>query len=152
MRATYKVLASLVAIGVALQAMFAVLGIAGLEKWVDGGGVFDKSVMEAEDAPFPEVFAFLAHGMNGMLVIPLIALALLIVSFFAHVPGGVKWAAVVLGLVVLQVTLGLLGHGIPFLGALHGLNALALFTCALYTARTVASRTTVAEPALAAVS
>ncbi|MDF2554909.1 MAG: hypothetical protein K0R60_804, partial [Microbacterium sp.] len=60
-----------------------------------------------------------------------LALALLIVSFFAKVPRGVAFAVGVLVLVVLQVTLGLLGHGIPFLGFLHGMNALLLFAAAL---------------------
>jgi hypothetical protein len=31
--------------------------------------------------------------------------------------------------------LGLLGHAVPALGAVHGLNALLLFTAALHTAR-----------------
>jgi hypothetical protein len=33
------------------------------------------------------------------------------------------------------VTLGILGHVWPAVGALHGLNALALFTAAIYSAR-----------------
>jgi hypothetical protein len=135
MRTAYKVLAYIVAAEVALQAMFMVYGDAGLGKWIDGGGVLDTAVMESGGSPFPEVVGFILHGMNGMLVIPAVALALLIVSFFAGVPGGVKWAGVVLGLVVLQVTLGLLGHSVPMLGALHGLNALGLFTTAAYAAR-----------------
>ena len=44
MRTAYKVLAYLVAAEVAVQAMVMVWAIAGLGKWVDGGGVFDKSV------------------------------------------------------------------------------------------------------------
>ena len=40
------------------------------------------------------------HGQFGMMVIPILALLLLIVSFFAHVPGGIKWALYVVGLVV----------------------------------------------------
>ena len=67
------------------------------------------------------------------MIIPLLALLLLVFSFFAKVPGGVKWAAIVLLLVVVQATLGIAGHSVPFLGALHGLNALLLFTAAIYT-------------------
>ena len=48
MRTAYKVLAYLVAAEVAIQAMVMVWAIAGLGKWVDGGGVFDKSIMESE--------------------------------------------------------------------------------------------------------
>ena len=46
MRTAYKVLAYLLAAEVAVQAMVMVWAIAGLGKWVDGGGVFDKSVIE----------------------------------------------------------------------------------------------------------
>ena len=46
MRTAYKVLAYLVAAEVAIQAMVMVWGIAGLGKWVDGGGVLDKAVFE----------------------------------------------------------------------------------------------------------
>ena len=134
MRTVYRVLAYVIAAEVILQAMAMVYAIAGLGKWVDGGGVFDKSTMESNGSPFPEIVGFVIHGMNGMMVIPAIALLLLISSFFAKVPGGVKWAGIVLLLVVVQVTLGLAGHGIPALGALHGLNALLLFSAAVFTA------------------
>ena len=50
MRTAYKVLAYLVAAEVAVQAMVMVWAIAGLGKWVDGGGVFDKAVMEERGA------------------------------------------------------------------------------------------------------
>ncbi|NUW46338.1 hypothetical protein [Nonomuraea rhodomycinica] len=135
MRVVYKVLAYLVAVEVAVQAAVMVFGDAGLGKWVGQGGVLDKSVLESEGSPFPEVIGFMAHGINGMMVIPVIALLLLVSSFFARVPGAVKAAGLVLLLVAVQVTLGLSGHDIPALGALHGLNALLLFSSALYAAR-----------------
>ena len=137
MRKVYRVLAFLVAIEVAVQAMFIVYGDAGLGLWVDDGGVVDKATfedaIEGGAAPFPEFQAFLLHGMNGMMVIPALALLLVISSFFAKVPRGVAFAFGVLGLVVLQVTLGLMGHSIAALGALHGINALALFSVAAWT-------------------
>jgi hypothetical protein len=60
---------------------------------------------------------------------PLLGLILLIVSFFAakQVPGARKWAGIVFGLILLQVALALFAFSIPALGALHGLNALAVF-------------------------
>ena len=74
MRTAYKVLAYLVAAEVAVQAMLMVWAIAGLGKWVQGGGVFDKSVMESEGTPpFPEVAGIIAHGINGFFVIPALA-------------------------------------------------------------------------------
>lgn len=136
MRTAYRILAYVIAAEVVVQAMAMVFGVAGLGKWVEDGGVFDKSLMESEgSSPFPEVIGFAIHGMNGMMVIPALALILLVVSFFTPIPGSARWAALVLLLVVLQISLGLLGHAIPALGALHGFNALALFTAALYTAR-----------------
>ncbi|OPG13915.1 hypothetical protein [Microbispora sp. GKU 823] len=135
MKLVYKVLASLVAAEVAVQAMMVVLGDAGLFKYVEQGGVVDKAAAESGGIEFPEFFAFVVHGMNGMMVIPLIALLLLVSSFFAKIPGAVKGAALVVLLVAVQVSLGLLGHQIPALGALHGLNALLLFSAAVHAAR-----------------
>ena len=139
MRTAYKVLAYLVAAEVAVQAMVMVWAIAGLGKWVDGGGVFDKAVIEGSietgATPFPEVFGILIHGINGTFVVPGIALLLLIASFFTKVRGAIKWAVIVFVLVVAQGQIGFLGHEFPLAGALHGLNALALFGVALYAGR-----------------
>jgi hypothetical protein len=135
MRTAYKVLAYIVAAEVAIQAMVMVWAIAGLGVWVDSGGVFDKSIMESEALPFTEVIGILVHGINGTFVVPAIALLLLIVSFFTRVRGAIKWAIIVFVLVVVQGQIGFLGHEFPLAGALHGLNALALFTVALYTGR-----------------
>ena len=90
-----------------------VWAIAGLGKWVDGGGVLDKAVMESEASPFPEVFGFIVHGINGTFVIPGIALLLLIISFFTKVRGAIKWAVIIFVLVVVQGQLGFLGHEDP---------------------------------------
>ena len=53
MRTAYKVLAYLVAAEVAVQGMVMVWAIAGLGKWVNGGGVFDKSVIEETSRQVP---------------------------------------------------------------------------------------------------
>jgi hypothetical protein len=144
MRTAYKVLAYLVAAEVAVQAMAIVWGIAGLGKWVDGGGVFDKAVIESEGTPpFPEVVGIIVHGINGLFVIPALALLLLIVSFFTRVRGAIKWAVIVFVLVVVQGQLGELGHDFPLAGAVHGLNALALFGAAIYAGRRLRAATAV---------
>ena len=135
MRTAYKVLAYLVAIEVAIQATAAVWAIAGLGKWIEGGGVLDKALMESEGMPFPEIAGFIVHGINGTFVIPGIALLLLITSFFTKVRGAIKWAVIVFVLVIVQGQLGYLGHEVTAVAALHGVNALALFGTALYTAR-----------------
>jgi len=132
-RSVYKVLAYVLAAEVVIQAMAMVYAVAGQGRWVMEGGVLDKAVLESREHVFPEVLGYTIHGVNGAIVIPLLALLLLVFSFFAKVPGAVKWAAIVFLLVVVQATLGIGGHSIPFLGALHGLNALLLFSAALYT-------------------
>jgi hypothetical protein len=137
MRTVYKVVAYLIAAEVVVQAMAMVYAVAGLGKWVDGGGVFDKAVMESDETPFPEVAGFIVHGINGSMVIPGLALLLLIFSFFTKVRGAAKWAGLVLLLVVVQINLGFIGHDVPAVGALHGLNALLLFSTAFYTGRRV---------------
>jgi hypothetical protein len=135
MRTAYKVLAYLVAAEVTVQAMVIVWFVSGLGKWVEGGGVLDKAAMESEGTPFPQVVGIMAHGINGFFVIPGLALLLLIISFFTKVRGAIKWAVVVFVLVIVQGQLGGLGHDFPWAGALHGLNALALFSVALYAGR-----------------
>ena len=143
MRAVYRVLAFIIAVEVALQASFIVWGDAGLGLWIEEeGGVVDKATFETAfesgEAPFPEFLGFMLHGMNGMMVIPALALITFIVSFFAKVPGGIRNAAAVLALVVLQVMLGLFGHENAYIGMLHGVNALILFSAAVYTGREAA--------------
>jgi hypothetical protein len=144
MRTAYKVLAYLVAAEVAVQAMVVVWFIAGLGKWVEGGGVLDKAAMESEGTPFPQVAGIIAHGINGFFVIPGLTLLLLIISFFTKVRGAIKWAIIVFVLVVVQSQLGGLGHDFPLAGALHGLNALALFGVALYAGRRLRTATAAA--------
>ena len=134
MRSAYRVLAMLVAALVVVQAAAIAYAVFGLTKWVDGGGTLDKAAMESEDTTFDGVVGFMIHGMNGMMLIPLVALLLLIVSFFAKVPGGVKWAGLLLLAVVVQVLLGMFGHDTPALGGLHGLNALVIFGLAVMAA------------------
>jgi hypothetical protein len=122
MKSTYRVLALLVALGVVVQAMTVALGWFIVLKDVDGGAVFDKNTEFNIGQGL--------HGILGMMVIPLFALLLLIVSFFAGVDGGVKWAAIVVGLVVLQIALAFVAFGAPVVGALHGLNAFAMIAVA----------------------
>jgi len=135
MRNVYRVLAGLIALGVVIQSMAMVYAIAGLGIWVDQGGVLDRTAFEGEESLFPEDVGFAVHGLNGTMVIPALALLLLVASFFAGVAGATKRALLVLGLVVLQVALGLFGHELAALGALHGINALVLLGAAVWTAR-----------------
>ena len=141
MRSVYRVFAFLIAAEVAIQASMMAFAVAGLGIWVDkDGGVLDKATFESRP-DFTGAVGFAVHGINGMMVIPLLALVFLIISFFAKVPGGVKWAALVLLAVVVQVALGIYGHENAVFGMLHGLNALILFSLAFMAGKRVTSVT-----------
>ncbi|MEO8518661.1 MAG: DUF6220 domain-containing protein [Dermatophilaceae bacterium] len=137
MRTAYRALAYIIAAEVAIQAAAVAYGLFGLGKWIDDGGTLDKAVFEDESATFTGVVGFAIHGINGTMVIPLLALVLLLLSFFARVPGGAKWAGAIFALVIIQVLLGTFAHVVPQLGPLHGINALVLFSVAVMAARRV---------------
>jgi hypothetical protein len=152
MKQAYRVLAFLVAAGVMLQAASVAYGMFGLLKWVENGGTLDQSTELTPD--LGGYAGFSLHAMGGIYIVPLIALLLLISSFFAKVPGGVKWALIVFGLTVLQVALGLFSHEIAGLGWLHGINALLVFgtavTAAMRVTRAVVDKDVADEPVPAA--
>jgi hypothetical protein len=147
-RNAYKILAYVLAAEIVVQAVAVVYAVSGLFVWIDSdGGTLDKAAMESDDIAFTGVGGFALHAINGMMVIPVIALALLVVAFFAKVPRGVPVAGILLALVVLQVLLGLGGHSVPFVGALHGLVALVVFAGALHAGRLAAKvPTSAGEP------
>ena len=150
MRKSYRILAGIIAVLVAVQAMTMVFAIAGLFHWIDGGGSLDSAVIESwdEDPPtFQGAIGVPIHGLSGMFLIPLLGLALLVVSFFAKIPGGVKWAGIVVGLIILQVVAGISAGDAPWMGLIHGLNAFALFSVAVLAARSARSETQTAMAA-----
>ncbi|MFC6158682.1 hypothetical protein ACFWUU_18570 [Kribbella sp. NPDC058693] len=130
MRATYRVLAGLISIGVLVQAMAIAVAWFTALKDVDGGLVIDKN--------YDGNWGHSLHGIVGSMIIPLLAILLLIVSFFAKVDGGVKWALYVFGLVALQIAFAFAAFAAPVIGALHGANALALLAVAGMAARRAA--------------
>jgi hypothetical protein len=120
----------------------------GLIKWIEEGGTLDQST---ELTPALGGYTgFSWHATGGIFVISVISLLFLISSFFAKVPGGIRWALIVLGVTVLQVALGLFSHSVAGLGWLHGINALVLFGTAMMAGmrvgRAVASNVEAAEP------
>ncbi len=119
MRQTYRVVGSLIALGVLVQAAAIAYGWFQVIADVENGAVLDQNA---------ELNAgHMIHGMNGMMVMPLLGLILLGVSFAAarSVPGARKWAGIVFGLILLQVALAFAAFIVtPLLGALHGINAL----------------------------
>ena len=125
MKATYRVLAYLMAAVVVLQATFIALGLFGLAHWVDDGNSLTKSAIENDAGSVGGGTALGLHFFGAMAAV-LVALLLLITSFFAKIEGGVKWAALVVGDVVLQWVLGLTAFSLVALGALHALNAFVM--------------------------
>ena len=115
MRQTYRVLAGLIALGVVLQASFVALGWFLTLHDVDDGKVF------TEDTDYNIGQGL--HSVFGLMVIPLIAIVLFVISFFAKIDGGVKWAGYVLLAVILQIALAFVSFAVPAIGALHGINA-----------------------------
>ncbi|HEY3010197.1 MAG TPA: hypothetical protein VGJ63_19340 [Micromonosporaceae bacterium] len=128
MRATYVWLSRLIALGVVLQAAFIAFGTFDVFRTVDDGKAFTG---EYDDYNAGQAL----HSIFGTFIIPLLALILLIISFFARIPGGVRFAAIVFGLVVVQFLLALLSFATPWVGLLHGINAFALAAVAGFAGR-----------------
>ena len=135
MRKAYLNLARLIALLIVVQAMSITFAVAGLFNWItEKGGAVNSSVVEGwEDHPptFTGAVGHAVHSLSGENVIPIVALLLLIVSFFAKVPKGVAMASVIFVLVILQVYSGVKGDEMPYLGLWHGLGALLIFGAAI---------------------
>jgi hypothetical protein len=141
----YRFLAFMIAVLVIVQATTIAWGFFGVGNFVDDGGVIDKEFLECTDdcqSVGSGDIGFAIHMFfNGLVLIPLTSLVLLIVSFFAKVPGGVKYAGIIFVLVVLQVLVWPalsreVGAGF---GALHGLNAMVILGVAIAAGRKVST-------------
>jgi Family of unknown function (DUF6220) len=144
MRSTYRYLAWAVPVLVVIQAMAIAVAVFGL-------GAYNSDHSLPKDLPNSDVsftgdFGFMIHGMFGQTLIPLVAIVLLVVSFFAKVPGGTKWAGLILGDVVLQVALAFISFGAPVLGLLHGLNAFVLLGLGVMAGRAAMAKVAEEEP------
>jgi heme A synthase len=117
---TYRVISGLIALGVLVQAGAIAAGWFTALHDVDGGLVIDKNY---DGNAFHGI-----HTFVGFNVMPALGLILLVISVFAapSVPAARKWAGIVFGLIVLQVALALVAFSVPSIGALHGINALAV--------------------------
>jgi len=134
MRTGYRVLAYLLALSVAVQASLIAFGAFALEDSIDNGPVSDG---DTAGVTLHHSFAY---------VVALFAVALLAVSFGAKVKHGVRWAAIPLGLIMVQFFLAYAAYSAPIVGVLHGLNALAIFAVALLAGRRVPKTAPLPEP------
>jgi hypothetical protein len=132
MKATYRVLAALVAVLVLVQAAAIAFGTFGILNFVEDGSDYTKSV--AEDRTATGALGQNIHSFGAMAV-ALVAIVLLLVSFFAKIEGGVKWAGIVFLVVLLQWVLAIVAFSAPVVGALHGLNAFVMFGVAMSAAQ-----------------
>jgi heme A synthase len=136
---TFRVFAYLIALEVVVQAAALAYHSAGLGHWIysDRHTVTRATLEEGSDVDYTGRIGQLVHGENGAMIVPLLTLALLVVAVIARkrVVGSVRWAGIVLGLVVLQVVLGFVALEVPEIGALHAVNAFVLLWAALHTAR-----------------
>ena len=141
MRKAHQVLAGLLAAEVVIQAMAIAYALAGLGHWIDDGHTLTKQLIDDEDLHFQGVGGFAIHGMNGMMIIPLIAIVFLIVSLLANkqLPGAAKRGGILFGMVALQVFLGLTLHDVVVLAPLHALNGFGIFAMAIVTVRKAAA-------------
>ena len=135
MRNAYKILGGLIALLVFVQAASIAFAFSGLTGWIEEGNTLDAAAMESQSLDFTGVLGFPVHAITGMMLIPLLSLILLIVSFFAKLPKGVPTAAALLGLVIVQVLLGITSSSTAYAGLLHGINALLVFGAAASAAR-----------------
>jgi hypothetical protein len=114
MRAVYRYLSLLVFAAVILQ-----VGFAGYGAFKVAGDVEDSSVDEDQVGD-----AFGAHAGFGYLVILLGLIALIVALVARH---RIKHAAILFGLLVLQLLLAWFGFESPFIGFFHPINALVIF-------------------------
>ena len=135
MRSAYKYLAYAIDALILLQAAAIAWAVFGLTSWVEDGNTLTKAKIDGSSTLFSEENGFAIHGINGTALIPLVGLVLLIISFFAKVPEGPKYAGMLFGGIVLQVVLGMAAHAVPALGFIHGFWALLLFWLAYRTAK-----------------
>jgi hypothetical protein len=147
MKATYRVLAGLICLLVLVQAAGIAFGTFGILNFVEGGDAYTKSVAEERSADAGGVGQVI-HSF-GAIAIALVAIVLLIISFFAKIDGGVKWAGFVFLAVLLQWVLAIVAFSAPVVGVLHGINAFVIFGVAM-TAMQNAKRAEVASPTTAA--
>jgi uncharacterized sodium:solute symporter family permease YidK len=150
MRKAHQILAGALAGLVVIQAMAIAYAIAGVFHWIDkDGGVLNSAVYNSWDDKHPTFRGsggYGLHQVNGTFFIPLVALALLIVSLFVkQLDGAAKRGAILFGMVVLQIILGLSSHDAVILAPLHALNAFGILAMAVVTVRKAS------EPATAAV-
>jgi heme A synthase len=142
MRTAYRVLAFVIAAFVVIQAAAIGYAVFAQLDWMAKGGTLDEA---AFDTGAPGTGAMIFHALEGFAIL-LPSLALLIISFFAKIPQGVRWAVIVLITTIVQIALGSFSRMLPAIGAVHGAVALVLFGVAVMAAMRARKPAAVEEP------
>ena len=119
MNGAFRIWASLVSLAIVVQVGLAAYGAFHAVHESDDKGTIGKDAVSD---------GFSAHAVLGYIIV-VAALILLVLALLARRAGGanrVKWSAGIFGLLLLQVLLAGAGDSVPWLGALHGMNALAV--------------------------
>jgi hypothetical protein len=120
LNSTFRIWASLVSLAIIVQVGLAAYGAFHAVDESDDKGTIGKHAVED---------GFSAHSAVGYLIF-LAAIVLLVIAFAARRSGGaggrVRWSGALVGLVVVQILLAWAGGATPWLGVLHGMNALAV--------------------------
>lgn len=148
MRKLYSILAWAIAAGVVVQAAAIGFGYGGMQAYVEGGGVVDDVVVESGPGSYTGDVAFPVHELVGGMVIPALVVLLGVVSFWVRVPRARRWAWGLFLLVAVQAEMGYAVPEFPYVGIVHGANALAVLLVAVHVARL--PRRTAAEVSAAA--
>jgi hypothetical protein len=144
MKATYRVLAISIAVLVLVQAAGIAFGTFGILRFVEDGEDYTKTI--AEDRTATGALGQNIHSF-GAIAIALLAIILLVLSFFSKIEGGVKWASIVFLVVLLQWVLAIVAFSAPVVGMLHGINAFVIFGTAMMAAQNARKSTGAAAAA-----
>ena len=119
MNKAVRIWASIVSLSIIAQVGLAAYGAFHAVKESDDKGSIGKNAVSD---------GFTAHSAFGYVIL-LEALVLVLLAFAARRsgrPGRLRWSGIILGLIVVQILLAGLGDSVPWLGVLHGMNALAV--------------------------
>jgi hypothetical protein len=156
MRSVYRILGHTISGLVVVQAAAIAFAFFGLLNWVGGGDnskdghILTPKMVNDESAHFTGTAGFAVHDI-GADAIALLAIVLLIISFFAKIPGGVKWAGFLFLAVLLQFVFAFTAFSAPIVGVLHGGNAIAIAWLGIRVAKQGRVTETAAAPEGAAV-
>jgi hypothetical protein len=145
MLAAYRYLAYTLPALVVVQLAAVAWGTFGIVKYNDTHAIPKGGLGEDSTLSFSGDAGFAIHGIVGMMVIPLVAVLLLVVSFLVKFKGSWQIALGLLIAVVLQVVLGIVSFDAPVVGILHAVNAVGIMGMGAAAAK----RATDAQPAAA---